>query len=302
MDVDGHSVLAQFYVGEDRTAESGLSAQLMKAFIKGGFVNMAPVPSGLPNFVVINRLTPLLENGGPGFRFKGIDFVWFADAAKFWPPPLALGGLGSSAGWVFSPTDGDLTSECAELLLDGLADLGPRAIFGLYEPQAGSTKKWYLRANGPPVTAHSDFERMGVNFKWAPHCAFCMSRPDHMHTDCPFIGTINKVRAKAGFIPLKMVNGAFSRVDKEAEMDVEGEVKGMKERMEKMDARINSLAAEVKALGKRKADKPAKDTPKEKKQKKGGAAPDAQANTSQGGSGDGKKKNKGGDKAKGASK
>ena len=127
----------------------------------------------------------------------------------------------------------------------------------------------------------------GGEFKWNPVCAFCFrgGSLDSPHTaeQCPLAGSINKVRAHAGYIPMERRGGEWVRVDTMVEMDVVKEVKELK-------AKVADLRKELDALKGQKGSK-AKEVPKasSSKRKADAAAPAPPSKKSKTDKGDKKK-------------
>jgi hypothetical protein len=134
------------------------------------------------------------------------------------------------------------------------------------------------------VTIPIDGER--IDFIWDPRCSVCLRKsPDvtaHTAVKCPLVGTMNKVRAAAGLVPLTLVvHDKWVRSDESRPYDVAAEVKKVSARVDDHDKRIGKLetgsGSKVQGNGKRKEAPTAAQggTAKKAKKSKGKAAKQA---------------------------
>lgn len=86
-----------------------------------------------------------------------------------------------------------------------------------------------------------------VTAKYLPRCSFCWQGPPfktaHTHTQCPFVGTVNKIRAHQSLVPLEVVEGKLVRSDHSVPLEVEKEIKSMKTQLVEIKALVDKIVA-----------------------------------------------------------
>ena len=126
------------------------------------------------------------------------------------------------------------------------------------------------------------FKRHSLDWVWAPHCAACgrgapFERP-HTHLECPWVATLNKLRAQAGVKPLHITDGGIVRDDSPVEVDLPKKVKELTSLVDAFRSRVEVIEKHLGLEKKRKADAPPTastsstggNQPPSKKAKKGG--------------------------------
>ena len=82
---------------------------------------------------------------------------------------------------------------------------------------------------------------------WVPQCSLCLERPsshkNHVHTQCPLIGTLNKIWSHLEFEPLCFENGVFVRVDRKVPVEVDKMLRDLRERVAKLEEAVGKLQA-----------------------------------------------------------
>lgn len=63
----------------------------------------------------------------------------------------------------------------------------------------------------------------------------------HNHTECPLVGTMNKLREQAGFKPITVVDDTLLISNEKAFLDVEKVVKALKMRVDALEKRSWNL-------------------------------------------------------------
>jgi len=98
-------------------------------------------------------------------------------------------------------------------------------------------------------------------------CAFCMRGPPyadyHDHTQCPLVGTMNKIREQGGYSLIKVDDKALDLTLTKSTDDTERRVKTLETRMIDLEKRV--LKLEPKTAKKRAASDADKSPPAKKK-------------------------------------
>jgi hypothetical protein len=276
-------------------------------------------------------------------RYQDADAVLMGPARSIWPPPITLVVNGdqvaesASCCWEFTldrkvPKD-FLKEACKDVERTkgwkGVT-IFRKGIFRSDVPLENTssdsnfvavngrpTDTFFLKALGVPEEQRKDLEDFGwkanedpIKFtaKWAPQCAFCLERPaggvSHTHTQCPLIGTLNKIRAQASIKPLSFNQGVLVRLDDKVDLDLPKEVRTLLDKVSSLLERMDKLEKAASTSGgpsnpgggkKRKQDQGGNDGPAQKKGKQGGEG-SGQGGGQKAGQGQGKGKGKGKDK------
>lgn len=243
------------------------------------------------------RASELLEDEKGSFRFEGPDFISYGNPLAFWPPPMKRSGAYASKCWEFEVAD--FSSEAAKTMMMALG-ITAGAVFRKCKPHALLTylladfitlvdeestplHAFYLRVVESDKEVKDSFVLdigdAKVELKYVPRCHLCgrgsLYNESHDAVQCPLLGTMNKVRAQQGLVPLTIKDGAVLRVDREVSIDAAKEIKKLRERVVALEDAVKKLS-DVKgdkqkdAKGKRKADDSAPGPSTATKKQKGG--------------------------------
>ncbi|KIK77611.1 hypothetical protein PAXRUDRAFT_17385 [Paxillus rubicundulus Ve08.2h10] len=204
----------------------------------------------------------VLGNNMAGFQNEGIDFALFgADIAR-----------SSSCCWeVVFPSD-PTRQELLECLEKDSASHA--TFFRAYTAKGLPTRKFFYRNLGGAESSWTNETvpmtlgetSINAEFTWAPRCSVCFNLPSpvgHSHIQCPFVGTINKVRKQAKVRELVLEDGCWDRDDSPATRDFGHE-------MDEVFVLVKAIRADVDKLvkssdKKRKSDStPTQDKPAKK--------------------------------------
>ncbi|KAF8123801.1 hypothetical protein EV363DRAFT_1300186 [Boletus edulis] len=130
------------------------------------------------------------------------------------------------------------------------------------------TETWFLKAlNVDASSRRNEFFKMGPDDNmlvgtavWAPQCAICLERPggagNHEHTQCPLVGTLNKIRQQGELKPLRFLGRTLFREDEKVDLNMPTEMHANEERLDKLKKAHAASAAPPHGLGQGKKRKP----------------------------------------------
>ena len=153
--------------------------------------------------------------------------------------------------------------------------------------------KIFVRALTPPEDALKTFTADKWTVTYAPRCAFCWAnRGDkgHTHIKCPFMESINKVRARCGWEKIVVRNGVLHELGfRRVTVDLQAKVVAVEKELAALGKRVAKLELQAKPdddkkSKKRKADSSSGGNSPPKKKKK-----DSSSGGKKGGKGKGKK-------------
>jgi hypothetical protein len=133
------------------------------------------------------------------------------------------------------------------------------------------TSVWTIRCTDADLDSCVDVvtQTGGKETKWklVKRCAFCMRGPPfadfHDHTQCPLVGTMNKIREQGGFSIIKVEGGALNLELVKSSDDTERKIKALETRVVELEKRVSKL--EPKTAKKRAASDADKSPPAKKK-------------------------------------
>ena len=138
-------------------------------------------------------------------------------------------------------------------------------------------KRWAVRVvrGGNTETDVRDWEAPGgIKFVYSPRCAFCsISAPfgvNHEHVQCPYIGTLNKVRDNLGYEPVSIDRNLVICPREKKQLDVEKKLKEIDAAIADFRKQLAELRSEKDKGGKKRkaAESPAANPKDPKKPKK----------------------------------
>ncbi|KAI1782194.1 hypothetical protein LXA43DRAFT_1104573 [Ganoderma leucocontextum] len=240
-------------------------------------------------FTAFHPITSLkAESAGKvGLRPEGIDHALVGNRLMFWPPPTQAADITSQASWAWevdgSDEDTDLGGVEADAVKHLEATIGSAVIlFRLYSRGNRASRRWLARPTGPctmaapvdvtwtePVEADAE-ERV---FRAVRRCALCsissLYLAGHDHVQCPYIGTLDKVRGTLGFLKIGIKDGVLSFPREKAPVDYGKRISDIEANFADLSKRLKALedAAKVDSK-KRKREETKKEGDKAKKAKK----------------------------------
>ncbi|OJT04060.1 hypothetical protein TRAPUB_5255 [Trametes pubescens] len=242
------------------------------------------------------RLTAKADKPVAGTRVSGYDHAILGEARAFWPPPLYAVEEDGRASWcweVDAPAAGEtdqweVASEALEALV---AHVGGKTYvpFRLFNKNGCPSKRWVVRvvwearAGEAAIGEPMDFEAPGgTKFTARKRCALCSISPPwstyHDHAQCPYLGTLNKVRENLRYEHIRVTLGNKLEMPRtEKPVDFKAFLEEDKRWKAEMERKYGELAAALKGGKKRKVaddapgpSKPPKTPKKEKEEKSKG--------------------------------
>ncbi|THH16697.1 hypothetical protein EUX98_g9260 [Antrodiella citrinella] len=251
-----------------------------------GFICRDPaITHPLPNRALYwESETKIIKDTFGGFRNDGHIFVEFGEPISFWPPPIEspYEKATASSAWEYTHPDESVPDwsifAALEKEVGGKEGHGYAARRVTHEGKP--TRIWVARFRDVDEEETGDAKVGKTTFRWAPRCALCLrgapwDQP-HVHTQCHLVGTMSKTRIALGLKPLTAEDGVFEAQPAKEDRNVAKELDGLKEAFDALKKEVAELKGKVTTLEgkggkeekKRKADTPAADTPKAKKEKK----------------------------------
>ncbi|KAF9455793.1 hypothetical protein BDZ94DRAFT_1277272 [Collybia nuda] len=225
--------------------------------------------------LVRNAGGKILENTSGGFRYSGTEFIGFANTFHFWPPPLYTADEveSSSDAWTVTIPKSWGASEFAEWL-DKFPEESAAAVFRLFDKTGALTDTTLIRIRGTAPTDRVNQTWHGAECKWSPRCSLCWQGfpqvEPHLHTKCPLLVTMNKVRAREGVMPIKVKDGKLVFQDTPVAIDVGKEIKKLTDTVGKINLRVKTLEGKAKGEKRKGGEQKAGPLKKPKPTKKGG--------------------------------
>ncbi|KAJ8456383.1 hypothetical protein ONZ51_g12160 [Trametes cubensis] len=240
---------------------------------------------GKEGFLVFPQTVTLREKklASPGIRSEFVDHALFGPRHMFWPPPDALGGgippgiVGMDRGRQVRPGEPG-------------GSVGGRRV-GRVGDQVGETRGRVSNGEveeGLDIDLDVDVDGKEREFSFLHACAFCSVSPvwatPHDHVQCPYIGTLNKVRSHLGILPIKVEDDKLVLPRQKVPVNVEEQLKELFTKVADLDKRLAAVEKKPDPKGKKREhpdDSPAKAQPAKKvkqekgeKEKKGGKKAD----------------------------
>ncbi|KAH9850545.1 hypothetical protein C2E23DRAFT_887423 [Lenzites betulinus] len=240
-----------------------------------------------------HKLTAKADKPVAGTRVSEYDHLIIGEKKAFWPPPVQL------------PTGNGRASQCWEVDVasegpdsdwsvggEDLAELLQHSggvtfvAFRLLNQKGVPSKRWVIRivwqdqGSVSMAVAHQDFKSSsGLEFRAVLRCALCSISPPwssyHDHTQCPYLGTLNKVRENLGYEHIRVeINSQLAMPRTKRAIDFDKFVAELTKWKADVDRKLGELFAAQKGGKKRKAaddapgpSKPTKTPKKEEKDK-----------------------------------
>ncbi|KAH7902834.1 hypothetical protein BJ138DRAFT_1131582, partial [Hygrophoropsis aurantiaca] len=285
-------ILGWFHHNEDSEKESTLIGQTVRSFLPGRMVHSNDFMGDDETVMRWSRGdSDLVRDDEMQMRHEGEDFLFFGPHTAFWPPPLAPPfkgnrGARSSQCW-FVAFPKEVTKEQLLAASEEIFSGDAFAWFRALNKKGEGLRHFWLRLD-KLITASEpkdfDFEIGGDTLlaKYAPRCSACLKGApfsvSHEHTQCPLLGTMNKIRSHAGVIPIVVEDGRWQRTDSKIPLDLEKELTELKAVVLELKVEVDKLkSASTSQSKKRKADQAETQSPgappakKGKKEEGGGA-------------------------------
>ncbi|KAI9452943.1 hypothetical protein HD554DRAFT_2258452 [Boletus coccyginus] len=231
----------------------------------------------------------LEEAKGVHHRYQGADSMLMAAPLAIWPPPLELVRPGELIG--------ESASVCWEVRFDKYACKDALLGWSKPDPKGRPTHTWFLKALGVRASERHNMDEVEVGSMddgtlctgravYAPQCALCLERPggsgSHEHSQCPLIGTLNKIRQQGELEPLRFQDGVLVRKDDKVPLDATKEIRALKVLIARFEERLAKLEAPGPQAG---PSGPPPSKGKKRKQEAGGSGNAPPAKKGKGGGG-----------------
>ncbi|KAF8119452.1 hypothetical protein EV363DRAFT_1462231 [Boletus edulis] len=194
-------------------------------------------------------------------RYQGANSMLMASPLAIWPPPLELvtprgdGAEGASDCWEVRFNRTPLGEELMGIAMGTMTEKDWKGVtwFRKADALGRPTETWFLKALNVDVSSRrNETFKWGPNDNmlvgnavWAPQCAICLERPggagNHEHTQCPLVGTLNKIRQQGELKPLRFLGRTLFREDEKVDLDMPTEMRAMKVTIARLEERLDKL-------------------------------------------------------------